>query len=225
MMAPRSQRSQRGSSNSSLVLLALQVVRFLRVSDLLIDAVHVLVGHRSVKRVLDCVTGHREAPHPRAAVDCLAVGAVADGVEVRPIRLIVDHAPPVLGRQVPHPVVEVGQGVGPLPVAVGHRLAVLLLPPVQIRVEEPMASQDADHQAHGNGGDPPIVVGRHVGGPVVDPLLEEVIRNRGVSLILQQHGVAHAHGEVGPRANGRVRRQVVARAQRIAGAQGKTCPR
>mmetsp|Transcript_103518 Transcript_103518/g.331876 ORF Transcript_103518/g.331876 Transcript_103518/m.331876 type:complete len:225 (+) Transcript_103518:62-736(+) len=224
-MARRSQRSQSGSRNSSLVLLALQIIRLLRVSDLLIDAVHVLVGHRGIKRVLDGIARHREAPHPWAAVDGLAVGAVADGVEVRPVRLIVDHAPPVLARQVPHPVVEVGQRVGPLPVAIGHRLAALLLPAVEVGVEEPVPRQDADHEAHRHGGYPPIVVRRRIGAPVVYPLLEEVIRNRGVSLILQQHGVAHAHGEVRPRANGRVRRQVVARSQRIAGAQAEARPR
>merc|ERR1719189_3027526 len=70
---------------------------------------------------------------PIAGVLVDAVHAVADRVEIVPVRLVVNHAPLVLLGEVPHAVVEERQRERPLPVPVWERLADLLLAAVYVR--------------------------------------------------------------------------------------------
>mmetsp|Transcript_30713 Transcript_30713/g.69984 ORF Transcript_30713/g.69984 Transcript_30713/m.69984 type:complete len:212 (+) Transcript_30713:58-693(+) len=191
---------------TSVLLLAL---RLLGVADLLVDRTHVGVRDGSEERVLASVARHGEDPHPRAAVDRLPVGAVAEGVVVGPVRLVVDHAPLVLRDHVAQAMVVEGQRVRPLPVAVRERLPHLLVASVEVRVEEPMASEDPDHGAHCHGGDPPVVVGGRIADPRMQPLLVEEVRDGRVGLVLQEQGVALAEGEGGEVSDRRVRGEVL----------------
>merc|ERR1711976_380515 len=84
-------------ARGSLFLLGLG---FLLVADLFVDAIHVRMGYGRVERILDVVAGNREAPHPWTAMDLFPVWAIAKRMFVRPIWLVVNHAPLVLRAHV-----------------------------------------------------------------------------------------------------------------------------
>merc|ERR1719263_1191056 len=103
------------------------------------------------------------------------VRSVAKRVRISPIRLVVNEDPLVLSGPVAQAVVEEGKRVGILAVTVRHWLLALLTTTIKVRVEEPMASEYANHASHCHGGHPPIIVGRWICKPAVEHVLVEVI--------------------------------------------------
>merc|ERR1712039_197448 len=124
--------SLRAGLETSIFLLDLHVIWLLPIADVLIDTIHVRMGDRCEQRVFARVAWHREAPHVGPAVDWCAIRAVAGGMLISPIRLVVDHAPLVLGGEVPHAVVVVRQGEGPLAVPIRKWLAAFLVPAMDV---------------------------------------------------------------------------------------------
>merc|ERR1712151_433031 len=101
--------------------------------------------NRRVQRILDSVPWHCEAPHVRTAMNRLAVWTIAEWMIVGPVRLIVNHAPPVLATHVAQPVIEIRKRIGPLTVTIWQRFTSFLLTSVQIWIPEPMTRKDANH--------------------------------------------------------------------------------
>merc|ERR1711959_458485 len=99
----------------------------LLVADLLIDPVHVLMGDGRKKRILHTVPRNGKAEGIWAAVNLLAVRAVAERVIVDPIGFVVDHTPTILGRNVAQSVVVERKRVLELPQTIGKGLLVFLL--------------------------------------------------------------------------------------------------
>jgi len=128
-------------------------------------------------------------------VDWLAIWAVAERMDVRPIWLVVYHAPLVLSHTVPHSVIEIWKSIGVLAVAVLHRLLALLTTTIEIWVEEPMPRKNPNHRSHGRCSDPPIVVRRRVAKPSMHHLFIVVVGNDWVRHVLQEDRVTHAPGE------------------------------
>lgn len=132
-------------------------------------------------------------------MDFLAIRPISSWMKVDPIWLVVDHAPTILAAHVPQSMVEVRQGVTMLSVSIWQHLPLLLLPSSDVRVKEPMASQNRSHASHSKRSDEPVVVRRRIASPSMQPLLVEEIRDGWIGLILQEHRVSHAEGEGGKR--------------------------
>ena len=76
----------------------------------------------------------------------------------------------VLPAYVAKPVVVERERVRPLPVAIWHGFLYFLAPTVQVRIEKPMPREEADHHTTTDGHDPPVVVGRSITSPRVQPI-------------------------------------------------------
>ena len=92
--------------------------------------------------------------------------------------------------------------------SVWERFPGLLLPPVKIWVEIPMASENAHHASQTEGSHPPIIVRRCVTDPRMQSLLEQIVRKCGVLYGLERNVVSLPKGKCGPLTSGRVSREV-----------------
>jgi len=182
-----------------LLLFVVLPLGLLCVADLLVHLLHVAVQGRREKGVLHAVSWGGVEEHVEPAMRLGPVRAVAKRVLVTVVRLIVNHTPLVFEYIVAHAVVEIRQAIAKLPMAIWKGFLHFLATSVEIRIEEPMTREDANHETHSHGCDPPISVGWGVCKPCMDHVVIVIIRQGRVSLGLQEDGVALTQGKRGQR--------------------------
>lgn len=172
-------------------------VPWLDIAAFLVNLLEVLVGHGCGQRILPPVHWDGELPSKKASMapGLQPLWPVAKRMLINPVRLIVNHRPAILARDVSEPVIEEWKSVAELTMPIRERLLGFLLTPVDVRIEEHVARGDAKSQAHSGRRDEPIIVGRHVVAPCSNAFLEEVICQSGICLKFEEHSVTLTEGE------------------------------
>merc|ERR1711915_712150 len=98
------------------------------------------------------------------------------------VGFVVNHAPLVLTRHVPQPVIEIWKGIPPLPVSVGQWFPNFLVTSIEVWIPKPMPGKNSDHGPHCKGSHPPIVKRWWVAHPSMKEFLVEKICDRRVRL-------------------------------------------